>query len=307
MENIVVIQAGPYSAKINLSRGANCISLRHAEYCAELLREPDYTSELDNPFLYGMPILFPVNRISNAAFTFEDRNYRFPVNEESTGCHLHGTLHSLPFEPLTQSENFLHCVFSQPYLSFPHQFQIELLYQLSHGGLEQTTRITNLSHHNMPVLLGFHTTFPVCFHKQARKENIQILAEVGDEVERNMATYLPTGKLSAPDAITHAFQTGTFSPAENRISRHYRSAGSGKMVLWDTRNGLRLIYENDTDFSWRLLYNGLSHDYICMEPMTCMVNSPNSPFPFNDTGIPFIRPFEQKEYHSKIYLQEATL
>ena len=66
--NIYEITSGEYSAKINLSRGANCISLRNMRYHALILREPDYSSELDNPYLYGMPILFPVNRIDGGCF-----------------------------------------------------------------------------------------------------------------------------------------------------------------------------------------------------------------------------------------------
>lgn len=61
--NIIEIKSNTYTAKINLSRGGNCISLYNVEHDAHILREPDYTN-LDSPFLYGMPILFPVNRIS---------------------------------------------------------------------------------------------------------------------------------------------------------------------------------------------------------------------------------------------------
>ena len=77
--NIFEIKNTKYTAKINLSRGGNCISLYNAEWGAHILREPDYTN-LDNPFLYGMPILFPVNRISGGKFLFEGREYHFPVN-----------------------------------------------------------------------------------------------------------------------------------------------------------------------------------------------------------------------------------
>lgn len=58
MENIVKILFGEYSAKINITRDANCISLKNSKYNASVLREPDYSKPLDNPYLYGMPILF---------------------------------------------------------------------------------------------------------------------------------------------------------------------------------------------------------------------------------------------------------
>ena len=67
---IIELKSNNYRAKINLSRGANCISLKNTEYNGDILREPDYDN-LDNPYLYGMPILFPPNRISGGKFEFE--------------------------------------------------------------------------------------------------------------------------------------------------------------------------------------------------------------------------------------------
>ena len=97
MERVVNLSSGAYTAKINLSRGANCIALRNTKYQATILREPNYEA-LDNPYLYGMPILYPNNRISGGRFLFEGREYVFPVNEPSTHCHIHGFLHNAPFD-----------------------------------------------------------------------------------------------------------------------------------------------------------------------------------------------------------------
>ena len=68
MEQIIQIRGGGYRADINLSRGANCIRLTHERHNAVILREPDYANGLDNPYLYGMPLLFPANRISVQRF-----------------------------------------------------------------------------------------------------------------------------------------------------------------------------------------------------------------------------------------------
>ena len=78
------IRAGDYTATIDLSAGANCIRLRNEKYGAALLREPPENP--DNPYLYGMPVLFPVNRISGGRFRFQGREYVFPINEPATGC-----------------------------------------------------------------------------------------------------------------------------------------------------------------------------------------------------------------------------
>lgn len=74
-KNSIKLESGDWSAVIDLTHGANCISLRNKKYNAKLLREPPTSHELDNPYLYGMPILFSVNRIENGSFEFEGRHY----------------------------------------------------------------------------------------------------------------------------------------------------------------------------------------------------------------------------------------
>ncbi len=125
---IETLTCGDLTAVINLSRGANCIALTHSTYGADILRQPNYES-LDNPYLYGMPILFPVNRISGGSFSFDGRTYRFPVNETKTGCALHGSLHESAFAVTKQSENHITCLYSQLQTEdFPHDFEVELAY-----------------------------------------------------------------------------------------------------------------------------------------------------------------------------------
>lgn len=123
---IAKLQAGDYTALINSERGANCISLRNSKYKAIILREPNKSGALDNPYLYGMPILYPVNRISGGCFRFEGRIYKFPINEPETNCHLHGMLHEMEFEITERCTSFVKCVFEKPYIDFPHSFRIEM-------------------------------------------------------------------------------------------------------------------------------------------------------------------------------------
>lgn len=306
MERIVQIESGSYSAKINLNRGANCISLRNSEYGAVILREPDYSEELDNPYLYGMPILFPVNRISGGCFEFEGREYRFPINEPNTNCSLHGELHRTPFELRESGRDFVRCVYTSdpPYPGFLHRFRVEICYSLDDGGFHQKTTVSNLSEKNMPVFLGFHTTFNVPFAEGSRAEDIRVLAQVSDEIERNMAVYLPTGRILPPDAVTDRFNSGEFMPFEQKLSRHYKSGSSGEIRLRDCEKRLEVVYKNDEKFGWRLLYNGNADEYICLEPQTCMANCMNAPFDRTYSGFDFIEPGSSKEYESEIYLQK---
>ena len=301
---IVKLQAGDYTALINTERGANCISLRNSKYNAVILREPNKSGVLDNPYLYGMPILYPVNRISGGSFEFEGRIYRFPINEPQTNCHLHGMMHEMEFEISEIGDSFVKCVFERQYLDFPHRFRVEMKYSLSENGLLHKTKITNLSSENMPNFLGFHTTFNIPFLKGALAENVRLYAEIGNEIERDR-NYLPTGKLLLYDDVAEKINIGEFMPLEKVISRHCKSKKGGQIELTDIKQGIKLVYENDEKFGWQLFYNGSADGYICLEPMTCMANCQNSPFDREYAGFDSIAPYSSKEYVSRIYLEDG--
>jgi aldose 1-epimerase len=304
---IEIIKSNNYIAQINVSRGANCISLRHEGYGAKILREPEYT-RLDNPYLYGMPILYPNNRISGGRFSFENREYVFPVNEPNTNCHIHGFLHEMPFELVEKGEDYVICEYiatkERPYCEFPHAFTVRIIYRIGQNGLVCDTEICNESNVNMPNLLGFHTTFNVPFLTDGKSEDICVLAEVKDEVERNMQMYLPTGKILPDDEITHKLCRGTFLPFERTISRQYLKKDEGRVALIDKKRKLFVVYEIDEKFGFRLLYNGNVSEYICIEPQTCMANAPNAPFEREYAGFDYIKPHETKVYHTRIYIKE---
>jgi len=307
MNEFVLLKAREYTATINVSRGANCISLRHEGYGARILREPNYT-RLDNPYLYGMPILYPNNRIYDGRFTFEGREYCFSINEPSTNCHIHGFLHEMPFEVLERGEDFVVCEYratkEKPYCSFLHEFRVQIMYRLNEDGLFVATTICNDSENNMPNMLGFHTTFNLPFLTDGKKEDVSVLAEVKNLVERNRQTYLPTGKFLPEDEIENALCKGTFHPYGVTISRQYFKKDGGRVALSDTKRKISVVYEIDEKFGFRLLYNGDANEYICIEPQTCMANAPNAPFDREYAGFDYIKPHATKTYHTRICIKE---
>lgn len=302
--DIINLSAGDYRAKISVAHGANCVSLRNVKWNAVILREPEEGKEPDQTFLYGMPVLFPVNRISGAVFTFEGRTYRFPVNEPATGCHLHGELHRMHFEAEDQTLHSVRCIYratkERPYLDFPHNYRIVICYSLTQDGLEQTVEVINDSEHNMPLMLGFHTTFRIPFLEGSEGKDIRAFVPAAEEYERN-EFFLPTGKIAEADEVTEKLRSGELIPEEYFISRHYRT-DCDKMVLRDSKKKISLVYENCSDMPFRLIYNGGSKEFLCMEPMNCMTDCINAPFPLNKTGFSYIKPGETKRFRSVIRL-----
>ena len=301
---IMEINNGEYRARINLSEGANCICLESKAFGADILRQPNYSVGIDNPFLYGIPILFPVNRISGGKFIFENREYAFPINEPETGCHLHGELYKKKFILSEKTESSAVCIYSslRERNGFPHRYSVVLKYNLLENGLLITTEIINNSSLNMPVLLGFHTTLNIPFLKGSGPNNIFVSAEIGDEIERDGKTYLSTGKIITDSRVNRLFNSGKFKPCNEKISLHYKANKGGKIIITDTVNNASIIYENDSKFGWRLFYNGNADEYICLEPQSCMVDCKNSGFPDSYTGFDYIEPFSKKAYFSSIKL-----
>ena len=298
---------GSYTAKINVSRGGNCISLRNSQYDCQILREPDYEMGIDNPYVYGMPVLFPVNRISGGAFEYENRKYSFPINEEQTNCFLHGMLHELAMEIKEREEHRIVLLYKAtkdtPYLTFPHEFEVWMEYSLTDNGLLHEVKIRNLSNENMPVLLGFHTTFQIPFIRDSSKEEIVIRADIAEEYERDKFIHVPTGKILDYDAISQNLANGEFVP-NIQISRHYRKGESGIMSITDTKYGIAVVYENCPEFAYRLIF-GQGSDFICLEPQTCIVDCVNSPFPKENTGFIYLEPGNEIKLWSKIGVNSA--
>ena len=296
--NIYEIKNTSFSAKINLSKGANCISLRNIKAGIPILREARDYEKPNHLFLYGMPILFPVNRIKAGRFVFENREYQFQINENLTGCHLHGNLNQCEFELISSGPDFAVCYYrpkaKEDFFGGIHEFEVMILYRLTDKGLEQRTTITNCSKCNMPLMIGFHTTFHV------NNCTTSVCAGVTDHIERDEKQHLPTGKVLEKDSITEHLNKGTFMPAENGISRHYKVGNQRNMYIYDYENKYSICYANSANMGYRMIFNGEAKDYICLEPQNCMIDCLNGPFDLDYSGFEFLKPGESETYHSSI-------
>ena len=299
--NIYKIKNDFWVAKINLSLGANCISLRNVKHGLSILREMGKEKNPEKSVRYGMPVLFPPNRIADGRFVFENREYVFPVNEPKTRCHLHGDLNKREFELISAGKDFAVCYYrpkeKKDYFGGIHVYEVVIMYRLTEKGLEQRTTVTNCSEKNMPLMIGFHTTFNI------NNRTTSMLAEVSDEIERDTQRMLPTGRILEEDEISKQLRKGTFIPSEQDISRHYKAHETGNMYLYDYENHYSICYANGANMSYRMLFNGGEKEYICLEPQNCMIDCLNAPFDLEYAGFEVLKPGESETYHSSIVLR----
>ena len=290
--HIITLKSPAFAADINLTRGANCIRLCHLPTNTAILREPDY-SALDNPFLYGMPVLFPANRISGAAFPWRGKQITLPLNEPATGCHIHGTLHETPFALESADETSLTALYRSTadalYAAFPFAFTMRLRYTLDDAGLTLDAEITNDGEEPMPAPLAFHTTF--------NADGAILQDEVAEAWERD-ENYLPTGRILPLDDTSRAIRAGEYAAGREPISRLYRVSGRRTTL---TEGGLKIVYENDAAYRWRLTYSS-GAGFICLEPMTNFVNALNADP--TAMGMPKpLAPGETRTWRSRIFVE----
>lgn len=273
MNTDILLQNGGYTAYINSTDGAVCYRLRSESLGAELLRTPESEEHLDtNRFLFGNPILFPPNRIHTGTFTFEGREYRFPINELETGCHIHGDLHKLPFAVEQFGAGEVKCTADfacGEYLGFPHAFSVERAYTLTDRGLHEKTAVRNRSAHTMPVMLAFHTTFRIPLTEDGKPEDYRLKLPV-NRLHKRDKNYLPTCEYENGE-LCDALREGRYIPSDYAASAFFSASGD-TVELWDESRRIKLRYQT-RGFGYWLIYNGGNRDFLCVEPQTCAVDA----------------------------------
>lgn len=298
MAKIYELKSQNYILKIVPEYGMNCISAVCTKPYEDILKVPHDVDILgnDDAFLFGVPVLFFPNRISNGKFEFEGRKYLFPINEPELNNFCHGTLHKLPFEVTEHSDKHIKGIFAatkeRPYMTFPHTFEFFIEYGICDDGIYQIAEIKNTSAQNMPVALGFHTTFNL-----SDKYMLKIPAE--KEVERNMETYLPTGRVLNDFELKQSLNSGTFNPGGKTISKLFELSGR-KMKIYNEETKVTISYIFDEKYKYCMFYSRNGKDHICIEPQTWITDCPNLNINRAESGFDFIAPGDCRIYKSFI-------
>lgn len=296
MAEIYKLKSHNYEAQIVPEYGMNCIKAVCTSPLVDMLKTPQDVGILgnDDAFLFGMPILFFPNRISNGRFEYEGRKYKLPINEVKLNNFCHGTLHKLPFEVIEYDNEHIKGVFiateNFPYLTFPHSFEFYVEYRIRQNGIYQIVSIKNTSDKNMPVALGFHTTFNLSY-----RNSIKIPAS--KEIERSFETFLPTGKIYDNFELKRTLNKGNFKPNGRSISKLFELSGREMQIL-DEETMVKVLYIFDEKYKYCMLYSSNGKDHICIEPQTWLTDCPNLGVDRNEYGFDFIQPSEVKVYTS---------
>jgi aldose 1-epimerase len=317
-EPAILLKYGSYSAILLPRIGGNLISFRDDDRDFRFIREPegaDWEAFIQRPMVHGIPVLFPPNRYDGGKFEFDGRTYRFPVNEELTGNHLHGFVYQSEWEVVSFGSTDegssvtvrLHFDKQNPdYTYFPHVFTLTQTYTLSAEGLKQHFEAVNESAETMPFMLGFHTTVNAPFAQGSTYEDLECGISIGERWELS-GRMLPTGNKLPLNQGELLLKEGKGNPYFESLDNHYTATGNGgdnTMTIYDRRVNARFVYETGEAYKHWMIYNGAANGkFFCPEPQTGMVNAPNVNLPIEQTGLIRLEQGEKWSAVSRMYLE----
>lgn len=301
IETNIKISACGYSAYFRSDLGGNCYRLCHEPTGSELLRTPKDEEELfSEVYLFGNPILFPPNRIRDGKFTFEGRKYIFPINEPSTGCHIHGELYKKSFAIKKLDSDrviFEYSAKSGEYLGFPHAFTLKREYFIDEKGLHESVDVTNESDENMPFMLAFHTTLNIPFSSCGDGDSCKLTIPVTEEQLRDK-NYLPTLEYASGRERDISLCSGNYAITASPLSSLYGVSGKCAYIR-DEKSGLTLVYEGDENYKYRMLWRRDGADFVVIEPQTCAIDCFHLEKSAEEKGLIVIKPHESLKLHTR--------
>lgn len=318
----VEFSKGDYVALLVPSVGANLVRLANTKLGVEILRTPkadEMETFLSRPQIFGLPLLFPPNRIEDGRYTFEGRTYQYPITIAGENNYHHGIIKSEPFVVSKAKEDdeeikiecryYSNVASDAIYRNFPHAFKCKMVYKLSAKGLEQEVMFGNKSKENMPVGVGFHTPIVIPF-AGGEAADYRMRVAIGEQVELSPRN-LPTGKrMPLNEKYTKLREEGLqvtmcepleagFTLREIEVDgKPYRGA-----VVENIKTGVKVFYEVDeTTTYWTLWNNGGQEAYCCPEPQSWITNAPNAENP-EAAGFRYIEPDEKFKMRFKLYVK----
>ncbi len=307
---VVELAAGGYYAIVAHGLGSNVLRFRDENRGMEIFRYNGSVSlgEIMNaPEIWGLPTLYLPNRFESGLVKTSDALYRFPVNEERFGNHLHGFIQKRAYtvKEMAVKGNSAYVINEFVYDEkdfffncFPVKFTVQIKIELSDKGLEHTVTLINQSDKMMPVSIATHTTINAPFVDGGLQENIRLRVPAEERILFNKSKWLPTGKRTKLFSYDEQYVNGT-CPVLKDICNDMYSGGTldlnGKpfrgTVMTDTASGKMICNEVDDKYKFWIVWNHNGFmNYFCPEPMTAQVNAPNLDMPAELSGYEELAP-----------------
>lgn len=298
------LRSAGYEAILVPSLGANVISLKAV--CGgtilDVLRTPPNDETLlKDPYAYGIPVLFPANRVAKGYYEWDGVKYQFPQNYPN-GVHIHGVLHNRewPVEAYGAEAGRSYIRLSldtekdaELWSHFPVPMVIRLEVSVDADGLRHRFTVENHSREKeIPVGLAYHTAFRVSFCGSSQNVTLHVPLEgrcTDDPTDR-----LPNGMTAPLSAFERRIASAEGGyPLDEAVDALYTGVpGASDMVMRNRAGGCEVVYRAGPENHYWILWNQTaSEDFIAVEPQTWLSNAMHFPRP-QDQGAVIVSPGE---------------
>ncbi len=286
------IRKGRLSATIAPEVGASLVAFEmlRDERPVPLMRPtpPEAVARRESGQMASFVMLPWSNRITNARFTFEGRDYTLRANTPQ-GFAIHGDGRQRPWRVNEAREDAIACALDSrdfPDYNFPFPLLAELQYSLSETALRATLTLTNVGDRAMPAGFGFHPYFNRGFGASDVDE-AQLQIKVGGVYPPlpGMASQ-PVWGPGADDAPLTALggpmrpvlpeqDFSTLQTVGARDIDHCFGGWDGRAMIAYPSAGLRLRFECDPVFGHVVIYTPPGKPFFAVEPVTVANNGFN--------------------------------
>jgi aldose 1-epimerase len=253
---------------------------------------PVSDNDLEVNTWYKQSILFPYpNRLKDGKYSFEGKDYQFPINEPDKNNQLHGMLYNVPFQ-VSRSEvrgeiatiSLVHR-YNGTFEYYPFPFTFEITYTYDASGLDVAFDVSNEGSHNMPFGIGWHPYFQL--GNSPLSEN-EFTAGPAKALQLDKQRSLPTGVTTDEELLN-------FDLANVALDNAFFLKDKKPSYSLQRKGGPKLSFECSEGFSYLQVFTPEAEDSIAVEPMTCHVNAFN-----NKEGIRTLAPNEKFDVSVKL-------
>lgn len=266
--------------------GSQVISLIDKQSGQDILVKPETFADLKNmPFMKGIPVLFPPNRVKEGTFSFNGSSYNFPINENGKN-HIHGFVYDKPWKLIAEKNNGeVILIETELLLENPPIYKnafIRLTFELDGPILRQKATVENKGSEPFPWGIGYHTAFVF-------DESVSTFSLTAKKQWSLDEQAIPTGELTAVPPFKKVRLQG-----KQLDEAFLAEKKENEAVLVNEKTGRKITYRTDSFFTQWVVYNGNGKEgFICPEPYTCITNAFNLDLPQELTGLQVLQPGEK--------------
>ncbi|MCK5443779.1 MAG: aldose 1-epimerase [Maribacter sp.] len=216
--------------------------------------------------------LFPYpNRVKNARYSFNEKEFLLPQNDYPRNNALHGLVYNQPFTvdgtDIEKGEISISYDYQKQHPGYPFEVLLKNKFQLDENSLNIFTTITNMSSEDIPIGHGWHPYFNIPHRTDG--DSLQISGNEHFPIDEHLIPYGNTEVLksfSKHSAIGIKELNHCFKLKENKVQ---------KTELVSSKDGVKVTMITE-GYPYLQVYTPSHRNCIALEPQTCIPDAFNN-------------------------------